>query len=87
MDSLVFEDKNHPMRNFSASITEDEKFLVISGTESTSGNNLYIKDLSKPTSKLIQVVKTFEHDFDLIGNVGDDLFFITNYNADKKKII
>ena len=87
LDSLVFEDKNHPMRNFSASITEDEKFLVITGTESTSGNNLYIQNLSKPTSKLIQVVKTFEHDFDLIGNVGDDLFFITNYNADKKKII
>ncbi len=87
LDSLVFQDKEHPMRNFSASVSEDEKFLVISGTESTSGNNLYIQNLDKPTSKLIQVVKTFENDFDLIGNIGDELFFITNFNADKNKII
>ncbi len=86
-DSLVFEDKTHPLRNFAASVTSDEHFLVITGTESTSGNNVYIQSLVAPNSKLKQVVKTFDNDFDLIGNIGDDLVFLTNYNSPKKKII
>lgn len=86
-DSLVWEDKDHALRNFSASVTDDQRFLIISGSESTSGNNLYIRDLRKEGSAFIPVVKDFSHDFDLIGNNGDNLIFLTNYNAPRKKII
>lgn len=86
-DSLIWEDKEHPLRNFSAELTEDMRFLVISGSESTSGNSVFVKELTNARGTISAVVKTFDYDFDLLGNIGDQLVFLTNYKADKKKII
>ena len=38
-------------------LTEDSKYLMISASTSTSGNKLFIKDLSKENSKLSTVFK------------------------------
>jgi prolyl oligopeptidase len=86
-DALIWQDAAHPLRNFSASTTDDEKFLVISGTESTSGNNVMIQDLSRKTGKLITVVEKFDHTFTLVGSTGKELLFVTNYKAPKKRLI
>lgn len=86
-DSLVYEDKNHALRNFSAYVTPDERFLVIAGSESTSGNKLLYADLKKPGSGLKEIVSGFEHDFTPLGNLGGKLVFLTNRNAPKSKII
>lgn len=86
-DSLVWEDPEHPLRTFRAEVTEDQRFLVISASASTSGNALFVQDLRKPGSKPIAIVKDFDHDFDLLGSVGNSLFFLTNYQAPAKKII
>lgn len=36
-DVLIYEDKQHPLRNAGVGVTEDERFLVLSTTEGTSG--------------------------------------------------
>lgn len=46
-DQIIYQDLKHPLRNAAISITEDERFLVLSITESTSGNSLAVRDLSK----------------------------------------
>ncbi len=86
-DSMVYGDNAHPLRTFNAVTTEDERYLVISGAESTSGNNLLISDLRNSNGVLSEVVKTFDSDFNLVGNAGDNLIFMTNYNAPRKKLI
>ncbi len=86
-DSLIWEDKEHPLRNFSATVTDDQRFLVISGHESTSGNSVYVKDLKSGKGGIVQIVKSFENDFDLLGNIGDQLVFMTNFKAERKKVI
>ena len=86
-DELVWEDKEHPQRNFSATVSEDQRFLIISGSESTSGNSVYFQDLLKPESNPTAIVKSFDHDFDFLGNSGDRLLFLTNYKASRNKII
>lgn len=86
-DVLILEDKEHPKRNFSAEVTEDQRFLVISGSESTSGNSVYFQDLLISDSKPTAIVKGFDHDFDLLGNNGDRLLFLTNHKASRNKII
>ncbi|MBK7683976.1 MAG: S9 family peptidase [Bacteroidetes bacterium] len=86
-DILVWEDKEHPKRNFSAAVSEDQRFLIISGSESTSGNSVYVQDLLNPQSKPTAIVKGFDHDFDFLGNHGDQLLFLTNYKASRNKII
>ncbi|MCK4561819.1 MAG: S9 family peptidase [Flavobacteriaceae bacterium] len=68
-------------------VTEDQKYLVISAATSTSGNELYFKNLSESENKLITIVDNFESDSYIIDSDGDNLFISTNLNAPNKKII
>ncbi len=85
-DSLIFEDKANPLRIYRAYTTPDERFLVLNGSESTSGNSLMIKDLSK-MGKLKIIVSSFANSFTLVGNIGNDLLFLTDYKAPRKRLI
>ncbi|MDP5106572.1 MAG: prolyl oligopeptidase family serine peptidase [Polaribacter sp.] len=69
------------------SLTEDYKYLVISAQVSTSGNKLFIKDLSNPNSKLITILDHVESDTHVIDNRGNTLYLITNLNAPNKKVV
>ena len=53
-DMLVYEDPEHPGWSFSPKVSEDEKFLEISVIESTTGNAIYVKDLSKKKIRICQ---------------------------------
>ncbi len=68
-------------------VTEDQKYLVISAANSTSGNELYLKDLSNTNSKIITVVDNFDSDSGIIDTDGTTLFISTNYNAPNKRIV
>ena len=69
-DKLIYTDKKFPLRNAYASLTEDERFLIISGSESTSGNSLAIQDMNKPSSKFNWIIPGFKDDFQVIGIQG-----------------
>jgi prolyl oligopeptidase len=68
-------------------VTEDQRFLVVYASISTTGNELYIKDLTKPDNKFTVVVGNFENDHAVLDNDGSKLFIITNLNAPNKKIV
>ncbi|WP_405568307.1 prolyl oligopeptidase family protein [Polaribacter sp. Asnod6-C07] len=68
-------------------LTKDYKYLVIYASVSTSGNKLYIKDLSKPNSKLITVLHHTKSDTYLIDNRDNKLYLVTNLNAANKKVV
>jgi prolyl oligopeptidase len=74
-------------RYVGGSVTEDGRYLFVSASVSTTGNELYIKDLKKQDSKFITVVGNFENDNYPIDNDGSKLFIVTNLNAPNKKII
>jgi prolyl oligopeptidase len=86
-DSLVYLDRTSKQRNFSAVTTDDQRYLIISGAESTTGNSISILDLSKSNATPTSVVKGFNYDFTYIGMSGKNLLFLTNYKAPQKKII
>tara|TARA_B110001450_G_scaffold130294_1_gene122573 strand:+ start:709 stop:2844 length:2136 start_codon:yes stop_codon:yes gene_type:complete len=87
-DELIFGGKESQKRRYvSGNVTDDGKFLLISGAVSTSGNDLFIKDLTKPKSPLIHMVKGFDSDAFVIENEGDKLFMVTNLNAPNQKIV
>lgn len=87
-DQLVFggtPDQKH--RYVSGNVTEDDKYLIITGANSTTGNDMYLKDLSDPNGKLITVVDNFKNDSNVLYNIGTKLYIVTNLNAPNKKII
>ncbi|MFM8433116.1 MAG: prolyl oligopeptidase family serine peptidase [Bacteroidota bacterium] len=86
-DELVFEDKEHPLRNFSASVVGEERFLVISGSEGTSGNNLIVMDLKAETKKFITLIAEFGHDYSVLDCDSAGLLILTNKDASNYKVI
>ena len=68
-------------------LTEDNRYLVITASVSTSGNKLFIKDLSKPNSKLITVIGNVKSDTYVTENRGSKLYLVTNLNAPNKKVV
>lgn len=86
-DVLVYEDKKYALRNFSANVTDDERFLLIYGSESTSGNSVLVKDLTKENSQFVTIVDNFEKDYWVIDNIGDKVLMMTNKNAPRYQLV
>ena len=68
-------------------VTEDDRYLVVTAAVSTSGNKLFIKDLTQPESELMTILDTTDSDSQIIDNVGSKLFILTNRNAPNKKVV
>lgn len=86
-DKLIFGGNEQKRRYIGAYLTEDQRFLVISAAESTSGNELYIKDLSAKNSKIIPVMTGFDSDIGIVDNEGSKLFISTNYKAPNNRLV
>ncbi len=86
-DELIFGGAKQKRRYIGAYLTEDQRYLVISAAESTSGNELYIKDLTIENSKIIPIMKGYDTDLDVIDNQGTKLLINTNYKAPNNKLI
>ncbi len=68
-------------------VTEDDRYLVITPRVSTSGNKLYIKDLTVPNAPLVEILGHTDSDSNIIENVGSKLYIMTNLNAPNQKIV
>ena len=85
-DKIIFGD-SIKRRYVFGKITEDENFLVINASNSTSGNELYISDLRSDKNKLIQIVNNFTNDHDVVFSKDSFIFVSTNLNAPNKKLV
>jgi prolyl oligopeptidase len=86
-DQLVFGGASTQRRYIGAYLTEDERFLVITAANSTTGNELYFKDLSKPNSGIVRVVGNFDSEQSIIANNGSQLYIYTNYKAPNYRLV
>lgn len=85
-DKVIF-GLDQKRRYVGGAVTEDDKYLVITASTSTSGNELYIKDLSNPNSPIVTIVDNFNSDNYIIENEGTKLFIVTNLNAPNRRIV
>ena len=74
-------------RYIGAQVTEDDAYLIVSASESTSGNKLLFKDLRKANSPLVLLTDGYENDHYLLDSDGDRLFIVTNFNAPNQKVV
>ncbi|WP_394345198.1 prolyl oligopeptidase family serine peptidase [Flavobacterium tiangeerense] len=85
-DQIIF-GADQKRRYVGGGVTEDDRYLVISAANSTYGNELYIKDLTKPNSPIVTIVDNFKSDNSIIENEGGKLFIETDLNAPNKRIV
>lgn len=87
-DELIFGGTDEQKRRYvGGSVTEDDQYLIISAQNSTSGNELYIMDLSSKTKTIRPIVDNFESSTWLLDNKGSTLYLVTNKNAPNEKIV
>ncbi len=86
-DVLIFGGTKTPRRYIRGYVTEDDNYLVISASASTTGNELYIQDLRKEGSGIITVVDNFDSDQNVIHTEGDLIYIKTNMGAPKGRVV
>ncbi|MDP5230673.1 MAG: prolyl oligopeptidase family serine peptidase [Cellulophaga sp.] len=74
-------------RYIGAGVTEDGRYLIMTLSTSTSGNKLYIRDLSDPNALFVPILDDTTTDSYVIDNVGSKLFIMTNKNAPNQKVV
>ena len=85
-DKLVF-GGDIKRRYVGGGVSDDEKYLFISAANSTSGNELYYLDVSKPNAKIVALIDNYENDNDVLDNKGSKIYLVTNYKAPNKRIV
>lgn len=85
-DKVIF-GMDQKRRYVGGSVTEDDKFLVITAANSTYGNELYIKDLSNDANPIVTLVDDFKSTSYAIENEDTKLFIVTDRNAPNQKVV
>ncbi|HKH63252.1 MAG TPA: prolyl oligopeptidase family serine peptidase [Flavitalea sp.] len=87
-DILVFEDKEHPQRFAGVGLTEDERFLLLSTSEGTSGGEIWYRDLKDSArTEFKLLIPGFKTEPRVVDNVGDKLLVVTNDGAANYKLV
>jgi len=87
-DALIFGEKaTEKHRYVGGYLTEDNRYLIVSASISTSGNKLFIKDLSDKNGVLKAIIATVESDTYVLDNRGSTLYLQTNLKAPNQKIV
>ena len=87
-DVLVYTEPEHPGRGHSATVTDDGAHLVITSWQGTDSRYQVVhQDLTDPDSTPQILIKGFEHDYSLVGSVGNELYFRSNNNAPRNRLI
>ncbi len=86
-DVLVFGDDANPRRYVGASVSEDGKYLIIQAAMATTGNQVYIVDLSKPGYEARPIIENFNNDHDLVFADKGKFYFLTTLNAPNRRLV
>jgi prolyl oligopeptidase len=86
-DSLVYEDKAHPLMYITPQVTEDERWLLIYKSQGTDGTEVWYKDLRKGQQECKLLFKGFDFNYAVITTSGDKLLVYTNNGAGNYKIV
>lgn len=74
-------------RYVGAQVTEDGNYLLVSASKSTSGNALFIKDLTQADAELVPMVSDYKNDHYLLESEGSTLYLVTNHEAPNQKLV
>ena len=86
-DRLVYENKVYPKRFYTAQVSEDERVLFIYESGEGRGNALFMQDLTQKSAPVVQLASDFDYQYTPIEVIGNRIYFFTNYQAAKNKIM
>ncbi|MFO8054224.1 MAG: prolyl oligopeptidase family serine peptidase [Bacteroidales bacterium] len=85
-DRLVYRNPQEPDRNYSASTTEDERFLVMYESAASQGNALHYKDLELETDNFHKLADGFEYQYRVVDHIEGKFIVRTNFEAPRYRL-
>lgn len=87
-DKVVFDGPDGESRRYvSASIAENGRYLTMTAANSTSGNELYIKDLSSDKNPFVRIVDNMDNNHSVVHVDIDTLYILTNLDAPNRRLV
>ena len=86
-DELVFGGAKQPNRYIGGFMTNDQKYLVVSAAQNTSGSRLYVKDLGKSNSDFVLIQEDYLATCSYRDNVGSTFYLHTNIDAPNYRLV
>lgn len=90
-DELVYATPDHPENGHSAEVTEDGRHAIITSSKGTDSRyEIHVIDLDGRTRdgwKAQALVSGFEHDWKLVDGMGSRLWFVTNWDAPRYRLV
>ena len=87
-DSKIYATPDQPELNHSAELTSDKEWVVITSSSGTDERyEITLNKVDAPKLETRKLVSGFEHDWRLIDGVGDTLYFVTNSDAPRLRVV
>ncbi len=86
-DILVFGGEQQPNRYIFAEVSDDQQYLIISAAQNTSGNQLYIQDLSEEGKAPVLIQDDYFASCSVLTNEGSNFYLYTNIGAPKYRLV
>ena len=87
-DILIYHRPDQKEWGFSAGVTEDGRYLIISVWRGTEPKNLvFYKDLTNPDADVVELISEFEASYSFIDNDGSVFWFRTDLDAPRGRVM
>ena len=86
-DQLFFMNPTQPLRFYNVDIDHDEKVMTLNEGGMDNGNNLYVRDLTRPNSQFIQMCSDTRFRYSIVETVGKKMYILTNAGAPKYRLM
>ncbi|MEI9936557.1 MAG: prolyl oligopeptidase family serine peptidase [Pseudomonadota bacterium] len=89
-DTLIYARPDHKEWGFNANVSEDGRWLILwVGIGTDPKNCVFIQDLHLPAAarKTIELLPGFTAKFEFLGNDGDQLWFLTDDSAPRRRVV
>jgi len=86
-DLLVYERPDKPDWYMSGEVTEDGKYLIISANENLVKDGIFYKDLSSPSTPVVELLNKFDAQYRFVGNDGPAFWIMTDREAPRWQLV
>jgi len=87
-DRLVYSRPDQPDWFFSANVTDDGQWLIVSVAEGTSPKSrVYYRKIGAPESDLVKLFDRYDAKYQFIDDVGTTFYFLTDKDAPRGRIV
>jgi len=87
-DRVVFETPEHDDWLFSADVTEDGRYLVITQSQGTNRETrVFLQDLHVPDAPILPWLDHFDASYSVVANDGDVFYVLTDQDAPRSRLV